>query len=326
MRRAGAGRPRRRYRSGAYRSGWYRAAVLAAVVALGGGGGYAVAVHRSLAGPQAAVRGYFAALVRGDAPAALAYGTLPAGPHQLLTSAVLAVQRRIAAMHDVAITDTARRAGRARVHYVYRLRFPGGDRAVRGVLTVRREADGWRLTRTAVSTTLRLTAAGDRAALAGAALPTGRTLLFPGAVPVRFDSPYLQLAPGGAAVGFGAAAVTELHPEPTPAARAALRARLAATLRRCLAGGEVGCPRPSAAYVPGSVRGRVTGGLDGLRYRVAPGPAGTITISGTLTLSARYRRLDYQNVVHDGSGRLTLPVRGTAYAVTPLVLRVDPGP
>ena len=81
------------------------------------------------------------------------------------------------------------------MQYSYQLRFDTGDRAVAGAVEVIDSASGWRLAQTAVVTTVHLNQAVDRSTFAGAAVPEGRTLLFPGALPIRFDTKYLTLTP-----------------------------------------------------------------------------------------------------------------------------------
>src|SRR4051812_31040755 len=99
----------------------YWIAVLVALAGLVGGAAYAYVAYRATSGPDGAVKGYFAALARSDAPAALAFGDVPAGPHELLTSAVLAEQQRIAPLHHVQILDVSRSGGAASVRYSYQL-------------------------------------------------------------------------------------------------------------------------------------------------------------------------------------------------------------
>jgi hypothetical protein len=101
-------------------------AVLLSAAAVLGGSAYAICAHRADPGPQDAVTGYFAALTRGDAPAALAFGAVPRGPHEFLTSAVLAEQQRIAPMRDVRISGVSRTGSRAAVRFSYRLGFATG--------------------------------------------------------------------------------------------------------------------------------------------------------------------------------------------------------
>lgn len=305
----------------------YRVAVVVAVAAMAAGGGYALAGYRSAPGPAATVAGYFAALARADAPGALAYGPAPGAPHQFLTSAVLAEQQRIAPLHGLAVTALSVRGATAVVGYSYRLRFASGDRAVSGRIGLTRRGRRWQLDSTSVVTTVTGYQAGDRMSFAGTALPAGPVALFPGALPVRFDTAYLGLAAADAAVRLGQDPSVELLVEPSAAARSALRVQLAQRLAACLRDGfaAVSCPLPSppsGSYVPGTLHGRVTSDLGALSYRVGTDAAGVITVTGTVRVRASYRLLDYQDVVAPGQGTVALPVDASAYAVAPLSLRL----
>lgn len=307
----------------------YWAAVLVAVLAVIGGGGYAYLGYRASSGPDGTVRAYFAALARSDAPSALGFGDLPAGSRGLLTSAVLAEQQRIAPLHDVRITRVRSSGGRASVSYSYLLGFARGDVQVVGTVRLRDGSSGWRLVQAAVPTTVRLEQAADRIAFAGSAVPDGPTLLFPGALPVRIDTPYLMLDPTTAAVQFGAGATLTLAVRPTPAARAELAAQLGRLVRRCVAGAPpaADCPAPDPRYVPGSLHGRVLGDLTGgLRFEVSERAAGTISVAGSVRVAGSYRRLAYDNVAVPAGGRFALPVTATAYAVAPLAVHFGDAP
>lgn len=299
----------------------YWAAVLLSLAALVGGGGYAYVGRRPSPGPTEAVTAYLLALARSDAPAALALGVVPPGPHDLLTSAVLAEQEHLAPLRDVQATEVARRAGIAVVRYSYSLRFSSGSQHVTGTLRVQHVGSAWRLERTAVTTTIRIRQGADRVALAGSVLPHGPTLLFPGALPVRVDTPYLRMEPRSPAVRFGAGATSELALQLTTAARAALTRAVITGLRGCVSGGSAapGCPLPSSRVVPGSLRGRIVA-TDRLRFRVDRTAAAMITVTGTVTFHGRYQYLDYVNVAHSGTGRLPLRVNVSSYPVAPLTI------
>src|ERR1700753_1320051 len=101
----------------------YWTAVLIAVGALAGGAVIASPGYSATAGPDGAVRGYFDALARSDAPAALAFGGLPPGPRDMLTSQVLAEQQQIAPLRNVQIHDVRQDGSQATVRYSYRLGF-----------------------------------------------------------------------------------------------------------------------------------------------------------------------------------------------------------
>jgi hypothetical protein len=303
--------------------GLFWSAVLVAVLAIVGGALVAYVGFQDAAGPDGPVTGYFAALARSDAPAALGYGELPAGQRTLLTSSVLRQQQRVAAIRDVEVLAVDRDGDSARVSVRYVLGFRSGAMHVLDTVPVRKSGDSWRLTAVAVPVRLHL-AAAQRASLAGGAVPTRTTLLFPGALPLRFDSGYLQLASGSRYLGFNSPTNTTLQVQVSPAGRQAVQAALSSALDSCFAGSgnpASTCPLPSARYVPGSLKGTVGNvSTDRLSVRVGKGPAGMLSVSGTATFTGSYERLAYDNVPKSGSGSITLPLHASAYAVAPLRL------
>ena len=274
-------------------------------------------------GPSGAVRGYFAALARSDAPAALSFGDVPAGPHDLLTSPVLRVQQRIAPLRDFAIATTHRQGKRASVSVRYVLGYERSPQTVNTTIAVHETGDGWRLDAVALATRLDLDRAADRATVAGAAIPDGTALLFPGAVPVTFDSPYLQLNAAEDSVGLGGHSSTLVYVEVSPAGRAAVIGSVRATLNACLSGrGDVTCPQPNDRYVPGTLRGRLSGDpSDNVEVSLGPEDAGVLRISGEQPVRATtFRRLSFRNRAESGSGIVVLDLAARAYAVSPLRL------
>ena len=299
---------------------WYWIAVLAAVTAVVAGIAIAYLGVSADRGPAGAVADYFAALRRGDAPAALALGDLPDGPHELLTSAVLADQQRLAPIEAVSIVSTDRTGSQASVTVRYRLGFPGAPQQVTDTVPTVERDGRWQLARTVVAVALRLTQAVDRASILGTPLPDGTTLLFPGAVPVRFDSPYLALAPDSAAVSFGSPGQDDLQVQVSPAGRTAVLGAMAGALRRCVqAGADPRCPLPSDRFVPGSLRGSIGGDLaDRLTLTVPPGSAAAIKVGGEVRFSGRWQALTFENVAVARSGEVELPVAASVPAVAPL--------
>ena len=173
----------------------FRTAVAVAVAAVLGGGAYAYLSYRSTSGSGQAVESYFAALARGDAPAALAYGDVPDGTHAFLTSDVLREQQRIARLHDVSITDVATAGSEVTVRFSYQLGYADRNQEVTGSVQVHDGGDGWRLDQAAVAVTLHIDQAEDRFTFSGTSVPAGSTLLFPGALPVRYST--VIVAPEG---------------------------------------------------------------------------------------------------------------------------------
>lgn len=298
-------------------------AVVVAALLLGGGVLIAALGYADTSGPDGAVRGYYAALARSDAPSALAFGVVPDGPHTLLTSTVLREQQRIAPLRDFSITATHRSGKRATVAVGYTLAFAGDYRHVTDTVPVREIGGTWRLARAAAKTQLQLTRAADRATIVGAAIPAGSVLVFPGALPIRFDSPYLRLDPADAAVDFSAATTTQATPELSDAGTKAVTAAVAAALRTCLGGADDRdhrCPQPGERFVPGSIHGKVVGGLDGLSIDVGSDDSGRLTINGEARVDAGYQRLTFRGRVVPGHQEFSLPLQASAYAVDPLTI------
>lgn len=305
-------------RSARARPGLYWAAVLVALIALVAGGVVAYLGYSATSGPAGTVRGYYAALQRGDAATALAFGDLPRGPHALLTDRVLNEQRQRAPLSHLQILATNPSGVSATVTVAYDLGFATGVEHVIDQVPVRRVGDRWRLSAVAVPVTIELGRAGDRARIAGAAVPAGRTLLFPGAVPVRFDTPYLS--PTGGEVSFTSGERVDVGVVVSPVGRTAVLRAVHAGLTACLRTGAAGrCPLPSDRYVPGSLHGSLSGSLtDAVSLTVAADPAGVIDVSGTIGFRGSYRTLDFDNVASGHSGTIRLPLSALAYAVTPV--------
>ena len=312
-------------RGGSRRVAYWAAVVLGALLTVGG-----VVLATSAAsgvgsgsGPAATVAGYFAALQRGDAAAALGYGPPPAGSRSLLTPVVLAEQQRVAPISGVSVRVVHRSGSRAVVHARYRLAFSSGPRVVSSSLQLRRSGT-WRLRQTAVRTRLQLAAGSERATLAGAPVPHGPVLLFPGAAPIRFDTPYLAVGPSSGSVAFGAPPTTVVRPVLTGPGRLAAVGAMSEALRGCLTAARPNpaCPLPPDRYVPGTMHGQMVGRLaDNLQVRLVTSPAGVVDIAGHASAHVRYRRLTFRDRVVAGQGRLALPVHARAYAVAPLRIR-----
>ncbi|WP_375490611.1 hypothetical protein [uncultured Jatrophihabitans sp.] len=298
------------------------AGVVAAVALLVVGLVLAFRGYHAQAGPEGVVRSYFAALARGDAPAALAYGTVPDGPRTLLTSPVLARQQHAAPLHKFSVTGDDRHGSTASVHVRYELDFPGSPQRVTSTVPVRRHGDVWRLTSVAVATELRTDTAAQRIIGLGPAPAGGESLLFPGALPVSFDTPLLALDPTSGHVEFGSSTSTDVDVVASPRGQTQARTAVHAALVACLDGragpGDLICPQPSERYVPGSLRGTLVAGGAPLEVVVANDAAGILQISGTVTVNGTWQRLTFANQAMTGHGRVQLSVSARAYAVEPL--------
>jgi hypothetical protein len=302
------------------------AAVAAASLVVGGGVLVAALGYAQMAGPDGAVRGYFAALARSDAPSALAFGDLPVGPHTLLTSTVLREQQRIAPIRNLSIVSIARQGSNASVKVEYTLAFGGDSRLISDTVRVYQRGGKWRLVHAAIPTQLDVVRGLQRATIVGAGIPEGTSLVFPGAVPIKFDTPYLQLDATQDSVSFAAGPTTQVVVEVSKAGKSAVVSAVTAALRACLgaSGQDDRCPQPNERYVPHSLRGALVGAInDDVSARLAVGPSGALEITGDVQVSGTYRKLTFENQTVTGSGKLRLPIRARAYAVAPLQLTWD---
>lgn len=273
--------------------------------------------------PGSVVRSYFAALSRGDAAEALAYGRVPPGVHPLLTSDVLREQQRIAPLRDVTIEATHEHGARAGVDVRYTLAFPGQDEAVSAHLGLHRSGGDWRLNRAAVPIRLLPSGGRQRESILGARLPSRTVLMYPGAFPIRLDTPYLQLDPAKDTVTFDLPGSTGVYLRVTDRGRAAMRHAVRAALRRCVTRGhDPRCPLPSERYVPGSIHGVINGGLRATSVLVETlEPIGTLRLAGSARIAGSWQRLDFHNQRVTGRGHLDLELHAVAYAKPPLRVR-----
>ena len=313
------------------RRAWYWVGILAALACFGGGLTVAYLGYAATSGPDGTVRGYYAALQRGDAPDALAFGAVPRGPHLLLTSDVLAQQQRIAPIRGFSIVSTAQHGNRASVRVRYTVAFPKNPQPQRDDVRLRRSGDTWRLVRTAVATRLDLPAAALRATITRAGIPQGTVLMFPGAVPIRYDSPYLEPAPATAVVSFASKPHTRVIVRVSAAGWRTVVHALVGTLTKCLSAGPreaAGCPAPAPRYVPGTLRGRLVGNIrDQMIILLARDNAdGRLDVSGRIRVRGHYRWLTFTNQPRTRSGRFELDVQAFCYAVRPLRLALQATP
>jgi hypothetical protein len=305
------------------RRGLYWLGVLAGVALLAGGVTIATLGYAKTAGPQGAVRGYFGALAAGDAATALAYGDVPDGATTLLTSDVLREQLRIAPLRDFDITATRQHGNGAIVQVKYTLAFPGTEVPVSASLPLHDSGGRWRLDRVAVGVQLHAGEARQRQSILGAPVPHGPVLLFPGALPISVDTPYLKLDPFSDFIAFDSLSFVDVRLQVTDAARSAFARAVAAQVRDCVAvKASDACPLPDERYVPGSVHGTVQGGVRATNTLLDVHSAvGRLQFSGRMTVNGSYRRLNFHNVQVAGRGPVYLDVHATAFAVPPLRLR-----
>lgn len=294
------------------------AAVVMAVAVLVSGAFVAIAGYMRQAGPGQVASGYFGALSHGDAAAALSYGALPPGAHDLLTREVLSAQLRIAPIRDVSTRAVHRDGDAAVVDVTYRLGFASGTVPVTDQVRMHHQGSRWRLDEAAVPVTLRVTRAQHRMSLDGAAVPSGPSAFFPGALPLTFDTSNLALVDDSRMVRFVAPGSTGVGVGVSPVGRRATTDAVQAAVTRCLTGGEsvadaARCPVPDdGRAVPGTLRGRTTAPVSGaVTVSVADGPDGKLDVDGWVTVTGSYRRLDFENLATAKFGNAMVRLHAT---------------
>ena len=296
--------------------GMFWIAVLAALAAVASGVVITATAYINESQPQTAAVDYFQALGRGDAPGALALGDIPPGPRTYLTSQVLDAARSIAKISDVRVLSVARLGHQAQVTLQYQL----GTQQVTDTVSLVRHGRGWRLTRTAVPVQLHVAIAADRMSIAGARVPNGPVLLFPGALPVAFDTSNLQLDSASQIVHLTGGTLPPIQPQLSAAGQKRVSDAVRAVVQACLSGRASGyCPPPAdQTVVPRSVRGRITGNLDKeLPITFAPGPAGVLVISGEVAVNGSFRQLDFNNQSVLKTGNVALQIQAQCNATNP---------
>jgi hypothetical protein len=304
------------------RRGLYWVGVLLGVLLLVGGVAVGALGFAETSGPAGIVRGYFAALARSDAPEALAYGKVPFGPHTLLTSTVLHEQQQIAPLRHFSVVATHRHGSTATVDVKYVLAFPGEDVPVSVSVPLHRQDGDWRLDFAAIPTELHAPFGRQRESILGAGLPVGTTLMFPGALPIRLDTPYHKLDPFQDNISFDAPSSTNVYLQVTDAGHAAMLRAVRSELRRCVTGpADPVCPLPNERYVPGSIHASIYRALSTTSVGLEGNePVGTLTYDGKVTVTGDYRRLNFHNRQVSGHANLVLNLHAYAYATPPLDL------
>ena len=280
----------------------------------------AVTGYFTSTGPGRVVRNYFAALSRGDARAALGYGVLPDGPRELLTGPVLRAQQQVGRISPVSVIAVNQDHETATVSVHYAITFASDTTVVGDHVTVIKHGRTWRLAQTAVPVDLTLKTAQHRASVAGAVVPAGRQLVFPGAVPIAFDAPALQLA-AGRIVRFDQSKRPALEVAVTSVGQQMVSDAVAAAVRNCLGSADPDplCPMPTGGRaVPGTVRGAVDDEIPDLTVTVAPDADGRIEVTGQVPVTGSYAQLTFDNQrAAKQVNRYPLAIRAHASALTP---------
>lgn len=287
-----------------------------------GGGAYAVTTYQALIDPERVVGDYLAAVASGDAAGALAYGDLPEGDDGMLTREVLAAQLAIAPISDITVAVDAPVGDEATARVRYELGFMDGAQTVEDTITLSREGGTWQLTTVAVPVTVRVLNAPNRASIAGAKVPSGGQLMFPGALPVAFDTDNLALDAASRVVRFSQEDTVQEVAELSAAGEAAVGAAFDGAVDACVAGTadtQVLCPLPfDPRAVPGTLRGAAADpASEDVFIATQPGNDGLVRISGELTVTGEYQLLDYNNQPLTETGEFTVRILAACFASAP---------
>lgn len=291
------------------------------------GTSFVIGAYEADAMPDTVVRQYFAALEDGDAAAALGYGAVPTGSHDLLTPAVLAAQNATGSIEGLAVRDVQSSGNTAVVDITYTVGLAGGPHTVRDSVPVVRRGHGWRLAQSAIPVNLNPDGGSALATLAGADVPTGDFLMFPGAVPVTYATPNLQLQSSSSVLRFVDGGTLDVEASVTDQGRRTILPALRTALVACLAGKSPAqplCPVPDArSDVPGSLRGTVTDVNPNTIGMTVNTGDGKIDITGTVYVSATYQQLDQNNMATDQRTTATT-IKAYCYATTPTTIGWSP--
>jgi hypothetical protein len=308
--------------------GLFWLAAVIATFALVGGGYTAISAYLNTAQPGDVALAYFKAVSRGDAARALSYGSVPAGNRAFLTAEVLADQLALGRIDNVDVLSVVRDGADATtVNLSYRLLAPDDEsRVITDAIPMVHVGRHWRLTQSAVSTRVALAQAQRRVAFAGTSVPAGAVLLFPGALPIKFDTANLELGPANSSVQFSTSDNTGLVVEASPAGISAARAVVVTALRACLAATSTDpfCPVPgggtgSQRAVPGSLRGTVGADVaNSLAVTVSPDANGVLVVAGNIAVDGQYLALNYANIATAAtSTSITVALSARCYASAP---------
>jgi hypothetical protein len=290
---------------------WLGAAIL--IVVLAGGAAVSINGYLSTPGPEQVVRAYFAAVARGDAESALSYGDVPAGDHSYLTADVLQQQLANGAITSVHTSRTS--TSGVSVSYLI------AGKEVDDVVPVVKRGGRWWLQASAIRISVSLSVAAERATFAGTALPTGQPLVFPGALPIRFDTPALAIAPTAGVARFAATTSSALAVNVSTMGQRAVATAIVDALTACVTSTSPAalCPVPvgtGVRAVPASLRGRITEPPQ-ITTTVAPQSDGQLLITGSEAVEGSYQNLDYENQTIEKTGQFTVLFSARSYATSP---------
>lgn len=317
-------------RLGSRRPGAFWLATLVCLLVFAAATLYAVLDYLSSAGPAGAVQDYFAALQQGDAARALAFGPVPAGPHGYLSAQVLRDQLSVAGISGIETMISQQQGDRATVRVSYQLSFASGPERVQDSVDVLHVHGRWQLDRSAVRAVVSLSQADNRASLAGSALPATQVVLFPGALPLSFDTLALDVDPASTVIRLSGANLSNLPVRVSATGRQLVGAAVETAVRGCLSRipPDALCPLPGdpashTRAVPASLRGTLVPGSLSTDPSVAAGTDGQLDIAGSFQVEGNYQSLDFNNQITEKSGTITVDFGAHCYATSPRAIGWD---
>ncbi len=298
---------------------------MAAVAALAVIAGTVVGVRAlvQVFSPTAVVAAYFHALQSGNAPKALGLGGVPDGDTHLLSSAALRVQQKLGPIHDVKINGSTGDDRQSRVAVSYGV--GGADPTTRNeTISLHRKGKGWELDRTSSRVTVHVGAAAHRVTIGGGVIPSGPVRMFPGVVPVQFDTPALQIGGTADLVSLSADSDVDVQVGLSGAGAKSLSAGIDAAAARCLGPSAASAVCPFAPQqsraVPGTLRGTISTppSADPPRFQLDPNsPDGLVSVTGSFVVSATWTSLDFENQPKASKGRIDIDYSARQYVSQP---------
>jgi hypothetical protein len=294
-------------------------------------GGFAARQYATGHGARAVVLRYFAAVSRGDAPAALAFADKLPTDSAYLTSDVLRQQLGVAKLTDVEVSSVSTSGASPHVGVRYRLNFARGAETIRDSVAVVRRGTTWRLASVASSADIVMSGPGaERMLFAGRPLPSARITVFPGALPLSTDTPALTVSDlpsiplsagytDGAASSAAAPYVVSVSVDISSQAEKQVSDGISHALAACLAAtsSDPACPLPPAfgRPVPGSLHGELSQPLASSETDVglAPSGRGILNVSAGVEVKGSWLAWNFENqaVPQHGTIVLRLSLRST---------------
>jgi hypothetical protein len=298
----------------------YWVALAVAVVAVVGGSVTAISDYLSTSSPAGVVAGYFSALASGDAPGALSFGAVPSGDRSFLTTPALRDELAVAQIRDVRVGSMTGSGGTRQAAVGYRLQYSWGSRQVADTVGLVKVGSRWKLADSAVSATVSLDNALQRASFAGTAVPRTVVDLFPGAIPLVFDTAILQLPAGVGVVRFDGSSTADMQAGVSDVGTRAIEAAMASAVTACLTAAtpQALCPDPTVntRAVPASMHGTLIASTLTVAASVQPDSDGKISITGGFQVNGSYRSLNYDNQASTTTGTFEVTYLAHCFATT----------